>query len=176
MTDTVAAAPALRRFIVAAVIVADRTVLLVRRRVREAALSWQFPAGEVEPGETVQAAVARETREEVGLKVEPTEVIGERVHPTTGRHMVYLACRVVSGAPYLADAEELVELAWCRLDQLADLIPNGLYGPVQDYLDAALCVSPAAAEAISCGSEGDHAEFLSSPLLVTRLAAVEDLS
>ncbi|HKF17856.1 MAG TPA: NUDIX hydrolase [Candidatus Dormibacteraeota bacterium] len=148
MTDTAAAAPTLRRSIVAAIIVAGGKVLLVRRRRREGTLSWQLPAGEVETGETFEAAVSREMHEEVGLKVSPIEVLGERVHPTTGRHMVYLACRVVSGAPYVADAEELAELAWCRLDQLADLIPNGLFQPVQDYLDAALCVSPAAGAGI----------------------------
>ena len=144
MTDTAAAAPTLRRSIVAAVIVADGKVFLVRRRVREGTLSWQLPAGEVETGETAEAAVSREVQEEVGLKVAPTEVIGERVHPTTGRQMVYLACTVVSGVPYVADAEELAELAWCRLDQLADLIPQGLFQPVRDYLDAALCAWPAA--------------------------------
>ena len=115
----------------------------MRRRLREGTLSWQFPAGEIESGETVEAAASREIREEVGLRVAPTEVIGERVHPSTGRHMVYLACRVVSGSPYLADPEELAELAWCRLDQLSDLIPHGLFEPVRDYLDAALCASPA---------------------------------
>ena len=138
-------------------------------------MSWQFPGGEVESGETVEAAASREMHEEVGLKVAPTEVIGERVHPTTGRHMVYLACRVVSGAPYLADAEELAELVWCPLDELADLIPHGVFGPVRDYLDVALRVPAAAGEGISCGSEVDHAEYRSSSQLVTRLAAVEDL-
>src|SRR5215472_2777909 len=137
MTDTAAAAPTLRRSIVAPIIVTGGKVLLVRRRRREGTLSWQLPAGEVETGETFEAAVSREMHEEVGLKVSPIEVLGERVHPTTGRHMVYLACRVVSGAPYVADAEEL-----------ADLIPNGLFQPVQDYLDAALCVSPAAGAGI----------------------------
>lgn len=149
MTETATAAPTFRRSIVAAVIVADGKVLLVRRRVEEGTLSWQLPAGEVESGETIEAAVSRETREEVGLKVAPTAVLGERVHPTTGRHMVYLACRVVRGAPYLADAEELAELAWCRLDQLVDLIPQGLFQPVQDYLDAALAASPLAGEDVS---------------------------
>src|SRR5262249_12869860 len=112
-------------------------------------LSWQLPAGEVETGETVEAAVSREMHEEVGLKVSPIEVLGERVHPTTGRHMVYLACRVVSGAPYVADAEELAGRAWGRVGQLADLIRPGPFQPVQDCLDAALCVSPAAGAGIS---------------------------
>lgn len=164
MTETAAAAPTFRRSIVAAVIVADGKVLLVRRRVGEGTLSWQLPAGEVESGETVEAAASRETREEVGLRVAPTAVLGERIHPTTGRHMVYLACRVVRGVPYLADAEELADLAWCRLDQLADLIPHGLFQPVQDYLDAALSAAAAAGEGISRGSEVDHSEDTRSSL------------
>ena len=36
--------------IAAAVIVDDGRVLMVRRRVAEGDLSWQFPAGQVEPG------------------------------------------------------------------------------------------------------------------------------
>ena len=55
--------------IAAAVIVKDGQVLMVRRRVKEGQLSWQFPAGAVEPGETGEEAAVRETREEVGLTV-----------------------------------------------------------------------------------------------------------
>ena len=141
MTDIAAAAPTVRGSIVVAVIVADHRVLLVRRRVREGTLSWQFPAGEVEFGETFEAAASRETSEEVGLGVAPTAILGERVHPATGRHMVYLACRVVRGTPRVADADELAELAWCRLDELADYILHGVFEPVQAYLEAEL--SPA---------------------------------
>ena len=37
--------------IAAAIVVHEGRVLMVRRRVSEGQLSWQFPAGEVEPGE-----------------------------------------------------------------------------------------------------------------------------
>ena len=53
--------------IAAAVIVRDSRVLLVRRRVAEGSLSWQLPAGKVEPGETVQEAAVREARDEAGV-------------------------------------------------------------------------------------------------------------
>ena len=149
MTDIAAAAPTVGRSIVAAVIVAGHKVLLVRRRVQERGLSWQFPAGEVEFGETFEAAASRETREEVGLRVAPIAVLGERVHPTTGRHMVYLACRTVSGTPHVADPDELVEIAWCGLDELADYIPQGVFKPVQAYLDAVLSPTPATAGSVS---------------------------
>lgn len=39
---------------------------MVRRRVSEGQLSWQFPAGEVEPGEEREAAAVREPRRRQG--------------------------------------------------------------------------------------------------------------
>jgi 8-oxo-dGTP pyrophosphatase MutT (NUDIX family) len=73
--DTASAAVA------AAVIVLDGRVLMVRRRVAEGQLSWQFPAGKIEPGESAEAAAVRETNEEVGITVEAVHHLGERVHP-----------------------------------------------------------------------------------------------
>lgn len=124
--------------IAAAVIVKNGRVLLVRRRVREGSLSWQFPAGEVESGESGGQAAVRETREETGLTVVEAKVLGERVHPNTGRTMVYVACDVVEGEPTVVDDDELAELAWLERAQLSEYVPYGFYGPVQEYLDAAL--------------------------------------
>ena len=39
-----------RSAISAAIVVEDGKVLMVRRQVEEGELSWQFPAGQVEPG------------------------------------------------------------------------------------------------------------------------------
>lgn len=57
--------------IAAAIVVHDGRVLMVRRRVSEGQLSWQFPAGEVEPGEAREDAAVRETQEETGLPWRP---------------------------------------------------------------------------------------------------------
>ncbi|MEU1797526.1 NUDIX domain-containing protein [Streptomyces californicus] len=46
-------------------------VLFVRRWVSEGALSWRFPAGRIESGESAGEAAAREAREETGLLVTP---------------------------------------------------------------------------------------------------------
>lgn len=124
--------------IAAAIIVKDGRVLLVRRRVAEGSLSWQFPAGEVEGGEDPVDAAVRETQEEAGLVVAAHEVLGERVHPATGRRMIYVACDVVTGEATVADEEEIADVAWSDSNQLTDHIPHPLYGPVQDYLDARL--------------------------------------
>jgi 8-oxo-dGTP diphosphatase len=111
---------------------------MVRRRVKEGELSWQFPAGEVEAGESPEDAAVREAQEETGLAVSATQRLGERVHPATGRTMVYVACDVIAGTPYVGDEEELAEVAWCNRATLASYVPYPFYGPVQEYLDTTL--------------------------------------
>lgn len=124
--------------IAAAVIVQDGRVLMVRRRVKEGQLSWQFPAGQVETGESPEEAAVRETHEEVGLTVDASKSLGNRVHPATGRTMHYVACELRAGTAYVADDVELIELAWCDRATLAEYVPYPFYEPVQAYLDASL--------------------------------------
>lgn len=120
--------------IAAAIIVQDGKLLLVQRRVSEGSLSWQFPAGAVEQGETFEEAAVRETAEEAGLTVQAVKVLGERVHPNTGRLMGYVACDVVSGEAYVADAEELAGIVWATPDKFTDYVPYGFAPAVQEYL------------------------------------------
>lgn len=122
----------------AAIIVDSNRVLMVRRRVKEGELSWQFPAGAIEDGETPEQAAVRETLEETGLKVEAITLIGRRVHPKTQREMSYTACSVIDGAAHVADAEELDAVAWVRLDEIPDYVPYPLYDRVQQYLNGVI--------------------------------------
>ncbi|MFI5770096.1 NUDIX hydrolase [Streptomyces sp. NPDC051658] len=124
--------------IAAAIVVHEGRVLMVRRRVSEGQLSWQFPAGEVELGEAREDAAVRETQEETGLDVVALKLLGERVHPKTGRLMSYTACEVVGGTAHVADTEELDELAWVAHGGIPRYVPYGLFEPVQEYLDGAL--------------------------------------
>ena len=122
----------------AAIIVSEGKVLMVRRRVSEGELMWQFPAGQIEDGEDVQEAAVRETVEETGLVVAATKLLGKRVHPKTGRLMSYTACQPLQGEARVADEEELDAVAWVAHSEIADYVPYGLYGPVQEYLDEVL--------------------------------------
>ncbi|MEU7057848.1 NUDIX hydrolase [Streptomyces sp. NPDC046197] len=124
--------------IAAAIVVSEGRVLMVRRRASEGQLSWQFPAGEIEPGESREDAAVRETHEETGVEVVAMKLLGERVHPKTGRLMSYTACEVVGGTAYVADAEELAELAWVAHDDIPQYVPYGLFEPVQAHLDAVM--------------------------------------
>jgi 8-oxo-dGTP diphosphatase len=60
---------------VAAVIIEDDRVVLVRRGRPPAYGEWSLPGGAVEPGETLEEAVVREVAEEIGLSVEVMEVV-----------------------------------------------------------------------------------------------------
>ncbi|BFO14246.1 hypothetical protein SHKM778_06340 [Streptomyces sp. KM77-8] len=124
--------------IAAAIVVHEDRVLMVRRRVSEGQLSWQFSAGEIEPGEAREDAAVRETQEETGLDVAAVKLLGERVHPKTGRLMSYTVCEVLGGTARVADAEELAELAWIAHDEIPQYVPCKLFEPVQDYLDAVM--------------------------------------
>ena len=60
---------------VGAVIVEARKVVLVRRRYEPLAGRWSLPGGTLGLGETLEAGVAREMREETGLDVEVGPII-----------------------------------------------------------------------------------------------------
>jgi 8-oxo-dGTP diphosphatase len=122
----------------AAIITDGERVLMVRRRVKEGDLSWQFPAGGVEDGETAEQAAVRETLEETGLTVRAVKYIGDRVHPKSGKFMAYTACEVVEGTATVADKVELDQVAWVRHEEIPALVPYGLFGLVQEYLDDVL--------------------------------------
>jgi 8-oxo-dGTP diphosphatase len=134
MTETTTEKPGIS----AAIIVDQGRVLMVRRAVGEGELLWQFPAGAIEPGEAAEEAAVRETLEETGLTVKAVRLIGERVHPKTGRAMSYTACELVDGEAHVADAEELDAVAWVTLDEITQYVPYGLFEPVQQYLDVTL--------------------------------------
>ena len=138
MTDTVTDD---RPAISAGIITQDGAVLLVQRKVKEGQLSWQFPAGEVEPGETLEEAAARETVEETGLTVSPVQLLGERIHPKTGRRMAYVACDIISGTAHVADEDELADLAWVKPAEFSTFVPYGFAPVVQDYLESTLAPS-----------------------------------
>lgn len=70
------------RTVVAAVIErSDRRLLIGQRRQGDTSpLKWEFPGGKVEKGETPEAALARELKEELGATLHKSVPIGRAVH------------------------------------------------------------------------------------------------
>ena len=120
--------------VAAAIVTSSRGVLAGRRN--DGKPPWTFIAGEVEPGETAPFAAGREVKEETGLEVEPGEEIGRRVHPKTGRTMIYVAARPVRPDDldvFVGDTDELAEVRWVSVAEADDLLP-GMFEPVREYL------------------------------------------
>lgn len=123
--------------VVAAIVTSARGVLAGQRR--DGKPPWTFIAGEVEPGESIADAAVREVKEETGLRVQAADFeIGRRVHPKTGRTMIYLPCEPIAGLDvFVGDAEELADVRWLTLDKVDELFP-GMFEPVRDHLGRAL--------------------------------------
>jgi 8-oxo-dGTP diphosphatase len=75
---------------VAAVIEREGKYLITQRRSTAVLPGlWEFPGGKVEPGETDEAALRRELRERVGVDVEVSGRMAQRLH-TYDRYSVEL--------------------------------------------------------------------------------------
>src|SRR5262245_36376580 len=114
---------------VSAVILTPEGVLLQRRSDNGL---WGLPGGGVEPGESVTQAIVREVREETGLEVAPTRLVGVYSAPELGQIVTYpdgntihyvsasFECTVVGGA--LAPGVESLEVAWFEPDALPETL------------------------------------------------------
>jgi 8-oxo-dGTP diphosphatase len=122
--------------VVAVIVTAPEGVLAIRRS--DGNPPWTFPGGEIESGETPAAAGRREVKEETGLDVVAGRVLGKRIHPQTGRQVIYLAARPARHAEprsvFVADERAVDEVRWLTRSEVDDLMP-GTYEPVRAYLD-----------------------------------------
>jgi 8-oxo-dGTP pyrophosphatase MutT (NUDIX family) len=135
--EPTARTPAPDGAIVAAVVVSDRGVLVGKRN--DGKPPWTFIAGEIEPGESPEDAAVREVKEETGLLIRAGELLGERDHPATGRHMIYLAGYPTHGTDvFVGDEAELAEVRWASLAEVDELFSFGMYTPVREHLAHAL--------------------------------------
>jgi ADP-ribose pyrophosphatase YjhB (NUDIX family) len=104
---------------VAVVLGGDAGVLLGKRCIEPGAGLWSFPAGYVNRGEVLEEAAIREVREEFGLAIRLTGLVGvysERGNPVI---LVVYAGEVVAGQPR-ADGHELSDVRRFELDQLPE--------------------------------------------------------
>ena len=112
---------------VGAVIVDEAArVLLVKRRFEPLAGQWSLPGGAVDVGETLEACIMRELREETGLDVEVgpvIEVFDRIMRDAAGRvqyHYVLVdyVCRPSGGT--LTAASDVSDVAWVETGELAE--------------------------------------------------------
>ena len=106
---------------VAATAVVERAglVLMLRRAVETGYGLWSLPGGYVDRGEVVEEAAAREVREETGLQVEISGLVG--LFSEEGHPVVVAAYAAVETGGKLEAGSEALELGFYPLDGLPTL-------------------------------------------------------
>jgi len=119
-----AADPKPSLILVAAVVLVDtdgRVLLAQRPEGKQMAGLWEFPGGKVDPGETPEAALIRELREELGIDVAASCLapftFASHAYPDFHLLMPLYVCRRWSGIPM---AREGQRLTWVRPARLAE--------------------------------------------------------
>ncbi len=95
----------------------DRGAVLLQRRGDSR--QWGFPGGAIEPGETPEMAAVREVREETGLDVPVSRLIGVYTDPDItypngdrAQSIVIAYALQVTGGELLCDRDETLELKY----------------------------------------------------------------
>ncbi len=79
----------MRVVVVAVIERGDRRLLIGQRRRKDTSpLKWEFPGGKVEEGETPDAALSRELREELGATLAKSVPIGSVKHQYAGQNEI----------------------------------------------------------------------------------------
>lgn len=109
-----------RLVVVAAVAERDGRVMLCQRRPGvHNGLKWEFPGGKLEPGESPEAALARELREELDIEVAVGRVRDAIFYRYPDRDVLLLfyGCQIVRGEPRTLDCNAV---AWAVPEALRE--------------------------------------------------------
>jgi 8-oxo-dGTP diphosphatase len=105
--------------VVAALLTDARGRILLARRTdgRDLAGLWEFPGGKVEAGESADAALLRELREELGIEIGPTEPLIAVPHAYPQKRILLDVRRVAHFAGY-PHGRESQALSWVAPEKL----------------------------------------------------------
>lgn len=117
-----------------AIIAANGSVLVGRRHDRIP--PWTFPATEIQQDESPAAAAARAVQKETGLTATVDHVIGRRIHPKTGRLMIYMEA-TVDGTDTTVNDADIAEVRWIDLAEADQLMPD-MFPTVRQHLGRVL--------------------------------------
>ena len=110
--------------VAAAIIMSQGKIFATQRGYGEFKDGWEFPGGKVEPGETSEAAIKREIKEELDTEIEVLELLdtAEYDYPNFHLSMDCFICRIKSGNLTLKEHEAAKWLTKENLDSV-DWLP-----------------------------------------------------
>ncbi len=114
-------APREEILVVAAILPRAGRILLARRPDDDPlGPVWEFPGGKVEPGESLEAALGRELREELGIGARVGERVEEIRHRYSHRavHLHFFLCHDLEGEPRGLHGQDVV---WASPEEMAGL-------------------------------------------------------
>ena len=87
----------------------DRFMICQRPAGKARALLWEFVGGKTEPGETFEAALIRECREELDITVSVGDIFTQVVHEYPDIHirLTLFHCTIAEGEPKLLEHNDL---------------------------------------------------------------------
>jgi ADP-ribose pyrophosphatase YjhB (NUDIX family) len=110
-------------------------VLLLRRAIEPGYGKWVFPGGYVDRGEVVERAAMREAREECGLEVRLTGLIG--MYSYSGRTPIVIVYSATASDGAVRIDEESLEARWFAPADIpwAELAFPSTQDALRDYLE-----------------------------------------
>lgn len=123
--------------VVCALIEREGCVLMAQRPAhKHLGGKWEFPGGKIEPGESPEAALHRELREELGVTLTPLHRLPAHRHayPTVTVELIpFVTCLTPDSPPPVP--HEHAGLAWVPAADLASLdLPAADLPLIKDYL------------------------------------------
>jgi 8-oxo-dGTP diphosphatase len=87
----------------------DRFMICQRPAHKARGLLWEFVGGKTEPGETMEAALIRECREELDITVSVGDVFTQVIHeyPDILIRLTLFHCTIAEGTPKLLEHNDL---------------------------------------------------------------------
>jgi 8-oxo-dGTP diphosphatase len=116
-------------------LIQDGPRLLMIRRAKnvKAPLTWCFPGGHIEDGETEAQALVREMREELHIEVAPGRYLLTETKHSRGLVLHCWSATITAGEP-LANPKEVAEFAWLTAEEVRR--KEGVLPGTTDILDA----------------------------------------
>jgi len=116
-------------------IIRDEKILLTQQDDFE---TWILPGGSVEDGESIAQAAIRETKEETGLDVELTRLVGiySRQSNFLGGHIVLFTASAIGGE-MKCQAGETIAVEWFSFEQIPSPLSLGHKKRIEDVIRGA---------------------------------------